>query len=137
MEYQYHDGGRAEAGYKGQANDCVTRAIAIITEQPYREVYRFIARKMASYGHARSARDGIPKKIFREILEELGFERVSTMGAGTGIQVHMRAEELPSGRLIVELSRHLAAVIDGTVYDNHDPRRDGTRGVYGFWRYTK
>ena len=39
MLWQYNDGGRAAAGYKGQTGDCVTRAIAIATERPYREVY--------------------------------------------------------------------------------------------------
>jgi hypothetical protein len=35
----YDDGGRTEAGFSGDAGDCVTRAIAIATRQPYREVY--------------------------------------------------------------------------------------------------
>ena len=38
MEWIYSDGGRAAAGYKGDAGDCVTRAIAIATEIPYQEV---------------------------------------------------------------------------------------------------
>ena len=39
MDWHYSDGGRATAGYKGDAGDCVTRAIAIATEIPYQEVY--------------------------------------------------------------------------------------------------
>jgi hypothetical protein len=39
MNYVYDDGGRAQAGYKGQAGDCTVRAIAIATELPYQEVY--------------------------------------------------------------------------------------------------
>lgn len=33
------DGGRAMAGFIGYAGDCVTRAIAIATGLPYRQVY--------------------------------------------------------------------------------------------------
>jgi len=134
MRYNYNDGGRKAAGYKGEANDCVVRAVAIATGRDYREVYKELARVMAGFGHERSARNNIPNKIIKHYLQDLGFEWIPTMGKGTGIQHHMRADELPSGTYIVSLSRHLATVIDGTVHDNHDPRREGTRGVYGLWR---
>jgi hypothetical protein len=39
MDFVYNDGGRAAAGYKGRAGDCVVRAIAITTQKPYQEVY--------------------------------------------------------------------------------------------------
>lgn len=38
-EYVYDDGGRAAAGFKGETGDCVCRAVAIATEQPYQVVY--------------------------------------------------------------------------------------------------
>jgi hypothetical protein len=43
------------------------------------------------------------------------------------------AEGLPPGRLVVSLSKHYVAVINGTIYDTHYPDRDGTRCVYGYW----
>jgi hypothetical protein len=63
-----------------------------------------------------------------------GFEWTPTMGIGTGCRVHMRQGELPMGRLVVMLSRHAAAVIDGVVYDTADPSRGGTRCVYGYYK---
>ncbi len=39
MTFQFNDGGRSEAGFKGTTGDCVTRAIAIATGKPYQEVY--------------------------------------------------------------------------------------------------
>ena len=40
MSWKHDDGGRAAAGFKGsKASDCVCRAIAIATEQPYRTVF--------------------------------------------------------------------------------------------------
>jgi hypothetical protein len=55
------------------------------------------------------------------------------MTIGSGTRVHVRANELPKGRLILSLSRHYAAFIDGELLDNHDSSRDGTRCVYGYW----
>jgi hypothetical protein len=55
------------------------------------------------------------------------------MQIGSGCRVHLRADELTPGRLVVQLSRHLTAVIDGVVHDTHDPSRNGTRCVYGYW----
>ena len=39
MEFRWDDGGRAAAGFKGEADDCVCRSIAIATGKDYQEVY--------------------------------------------------------------------------------------------------
>jgi hypothetical protein len=39
LELQINDGGRAAAGYKGKAGDCVVRSIAIVTNLPYQKIY--------------------------------------------------------------------------------------------------
>jgi hypothetical protein len=56
------------------------------------------------------------------------------MQIGSGCRVHLRADELPGGRLVVALSRHSTEVIDGVIHDRHDCSREGTRCVYGYWR---
>jgi hypothetical protein len=66
-------------------------------------------------------------------MENLGWTWVPTMKIGSGCKVHLKKEELPSGSLVVSVSKHLAAVIDGVIHDNHDPARNGTRCVYGYW----
>ena len=43
------------------------------------------------------------------------------------------ASELPRGPLIVKVSRHLTAVIDGVLYDTHNCSRGGMRCVYGYF----
>lgn len=53
----------------------------------------------------------------------LGFRWVPTMKVGEGCKVHLDAEELPGGRIICKLSRHLTAVIDGVVHDTYNPAR--------------
>jgi hypothetical protein len=132
------DGGRAAAGFRGQTGDCVCRAIAIATELPYPEVYAALNgaadRERPRRGKKRSsARTGVHKATIRRYLTDLGWRWVPTMQVGSGCKVHLRAAELPGGRLIVSVSRHLVAVIDGVIHDTHDPSRDGTRCVYGYF----
>jgi len=56
------------------------------------------------------------------------------MAIGQGCRVHLRADELPAGRLIVVVSSHLVAVIDGVIHDTYDPSRNGNRCVYGYFK---
>ncbi len=138
MKYQYDDGGRAAAGYKGSAGDCVVRAIAIATGKPYQEIYDLVAARAsnerATKGRSRSsARNGVHKPTFKDLLRDLGWRWTPTMQIGSGCKVHMADGELPQGRIIVSLSHHLAAVIDGVLHDTHDCSREGTRCVYGYW----
>ena len=39
LELQINDGGRAAAGYRGKAGDCVVRSIAIVTNLSYQKIY--------------------------------------------------------------------------------------------------
>lgn len=50
-----------------------------------------------------------------------------------GCQAHLRLNEIPQGRVIVKVSKHLTAVIDGVIHDTHDPSRQGRRCVYGYY----
>lgn len=132
--FVYDDGGRADAGFKGDAGDCVTRAVAIATGLPYIRVYDDLSALMAARGKPRSARNGIDKKIIRAYMASLGWQWWPTMSIGSGCHVHLDAAELPSGRLVVSVSKHVVAMIDGVVHDTHDPSREGTRCVYGYFR---
>jgi hypothetical protein len=127
--FKYDDGGRANAGYKGKTGDCVTRAIAIASGKGYKEVYDLI-NNVASKPVARS---GVPKKVVAQVMKDLGFKWTATMKIGSGCKVHLKADELPTGRVVCRTSRHLVAVIDGVVHDTYDCTRDGSRCVYGYW----
>jgi hypothetical protein len=145
----FNDGGRKDAGYKGQTGDCVVRAIAIVTGKTYQEVYdainvlseskKFGHKKVktkygTSYKKVSASRTGVVKKVYGEYLESLGYHWIPTMGIGTGCKIHLKGDELPKGRLIVRLSRHICAVIDGVVNDTYDGSREGTRCVYGYFK---
>lgn len=133
----FNDGGRADAGYKGQARDCVCRAISIVTGKPYKEVYKELSELNAKQGKSKTASHGIDVKTkhFKEYMTKLGFVWVPTMEFGKGCTVHLKADELPSGRIIVNLSKHFAAFIDGVLHDTHDSSRNGTRCVYGYYKF--
>lgn len=137
--WQKNDGGREAAGYKGQAGDCVTRAIAIATGKPYQEVYDALnglavnERKGKRKRGKSSARNGVYRATFAKYLLSLGWQWHPTMAIGSGCKVHLKSDELPQGNLIVSVSRHMVAVINGVIHDTHDPSRDGTRCVYGYW----
>lgn len=136
------DGGRAEAGYKGSAGDCTVRAIAIATEQPYSKVYDELfelnrennPKSKRTRRIKPSPRDGgTTTKTIRAYMAALGWKWTPTMGVGTGCRVHLKADELPQGRLLVRVSRHMTTMIDGVIHDTYNPDRGGTRAVYGYY----
>jgi hypothetical protein len=137
-EFKYDDGGRAAAGFKGRTGDCVTRAITIATELPYRDVYDTLfelsrewlatsrtrrAARQRTQSNGASPRSGMHTEVYKPYLKSLGWTWMPTMGIGTGCRVHLRPDELPSGRVIARLSGH----------DTYDCSRDGTRCVYGVY----
>ena len=141
LQFQFDDGGRTAAGSKGRTGDCVVRSIAIASGLPYQEVYdkvNHLALRERTGKRKRgksNARTGVYKGTTHKLLESLGWRWTPTMEIGSGCKVHMRENELPSGRLIVSVSGHLTVVIDGVIHDTHDPSRRGTRCVYGYWQH--
>jgi hypothetical protein len=139
MDFVFHDGGRAAAGYIGMTGDCVTRSIAIATGKTYQEVYdelNQLAQADRSGKRKRkrsSSRTGVFRQTYQHYLESLGWRWTSTMSIGSGCKIHLRPSELPRGPLIVKVSRHLTAVIDGVLFDTHDCSRGGMRCVYGYF----
>jgi hypothetical protein len=131
--YVFDDGGRKTARFRGDAGDCVVRAVAIATEQPYAEVYAALSdgqrtqrRTKRSRTKSSSARDGVSvrRKWFKDYMASIGWTWTPTMLIGSGCKVHLVAEELPSGRLVVSVSKHFTAMIDGVIHDTFDPRRE-------------
>jgi len=144
--FQFHDGGRDAAGFKGGAGDCVVRSIAIAAKLPYLQVYEDLREANARYANERdnklsrqltrrgtSPRNGNHRNVFHDYILGHGFVWVPTMKLGTGCQVHLRPNELPTGTLIVKVSKHLTTVVDGVIYDTHNPSRGGSRCVYGYY----
>jgi hypothetical protein len=116
----YDDGGRKAADFKSKAKgDCVIRAIAIAIGEPYAKIHndltalinskrfdRFYRRQKA--GQRDPAHHGVPRLVYEPYLQTLGWDWVPTMWMGSGCKVHLVAKELPSGRIIARLSRHIS-----------------------------
>jgi hypothetical protein len=136
IPFQRNDGGREAAGFKGKTGDCVCRAICIATGLPYTIVYDRLAegnaaqrktrRMKPNLKGVRTASHGIyvKRKWFKDYMRELGFVWVPTMQIGSGCKVHLEDGTLPKGRLVVQVSRHLTAVINGVIHDTYDPQRN-------------
>lgn len=131
--WEYSDGGRREAGFRGDTGDCFVRALAISAQLPYRDVYLSVRATMKVNGEG-SPRGGISTKLSRQIMADMGWEWVPTMAVGQGCTVHLNPLELPVGRIVARVSRHFVAVINGVAHDTYDPTRAGTRCVYGYWQ---
>jgi hypothetical protein len=150
------DGGREASGIaqdprrKNETGDCVTRAIAIATGKPYREVHDALTvgtvRHLYAGGDSRHPEwskharrrggvcvfdpdHGCADGVWVPYLESLGWRRVSTEGQ----KVRLRADELPLGRLVVQIRRHLVAVIDGVIHDTFNSGDEGRVRVKGYW----
>lgn len=144
-DFIYSDGGREDAGYKGQTGDCVLRAIAIATGLPYAQVRTDLMERTKEYRATRrtkkakrmtnnSAFNGVYDDIYKPYLLELGWQWVPCTAIGSKERVHVCASELPNGTLILRLSRHLATWKDGMLHDTHDCSRGGQRMVYGYFK---
>ena len=139
MQTVITDGGRQAAGFTGKTGDCVVRAIAIAAQKPYQEVYDALnglavhERRGKRKRGISNSRTGVYRTTYQRYLHVLGAVWTPTMKIGSGCKVHLREDELPKGRLVVSVSKHLTAVIDGVLYDTADCSRAGTRCVYGYY----
>jgi hypothetical protein len=140
-EWKLNDGGRADAGYEGREGDCVIRAISVATEKPYSEVREALLASAARYAkrYPRSTEAEFIKRsrkggynvhgAYRGYLKSLGWQYTEPKET-----VYLRADMLPRGRLVVLVSRHAVAVIDGVIHDNWDSGgRSGRVRVKGYW----
>ena len=117
MRYLKTDGGRRDAGFKGQTGDCVTRSIAIATETPYRQVYKALTEltKLMTGGIRTTVRDGCSKEVAHQYLTDLGWSLVLTPNC-------YLIDAPTDQRIIAVLPRHKVAVLNGTVHDSWDSR---------------
>ena len=127
MPYQFNDGGRALAGYKGSAGDCGARAMSIALGLDYKTAYDELAEANGKRGLPRSARRGVHKDIYSEVLAKHGWFWVS---APKFEGRKARCSDMYPGTVIARQAGHYVAVIDGVPQDTWDCSH---KMVYGFW----
>ena len=127
MSYQYNDGGRKAAGFKGVTGDCGARAMAIALGLDYKAVYKELAQANADNGRAKSARNGIYKDTYSDVLKRYGWVWHK---APQFVGRKARCRDMPEGVVIAKQARHFVAVLDGVAHDIWDCTE---RMVYGYW----
>lgn len=127
MTYKYDDGGRVAAGFKSK-NDCGIRAVAIACDITYQEARKLLKEhaKKGKQGNGQIA-NGIWKEDMDSALKSLGWVRFS---APKFEGRKARYTDMPPGRHIVQMAKHYAAVVDGTLLDAWD---SSNKMVYGYW----
>jgi len=129
MKFQFNDGGRKEAGYKGSVGDCVTRALVIANDLDYKTTYRRLSQEMLLVGRDKTARNGIAPSVTTKALMDLGWKKVAIQG-----KKRFRADNLPKRKkVIVRLHRHLCVVIDGVIQDTWDSSKNGDALIQEIW----
>jgi hypothetical protein len=139
------DGGRRAAGV-GALGDCSVRAVAVATGKPYCEVHAALVKAILRYVKTRRTRVakwikqsrggrgfnpsyGCYNDVVETYLKSIGWEFTPTKGR----KIRLRADELPSGRLIVWVSGHFTAVVDGVIHDTFNSAGAGQRPVKGYY----
>lgn len=121
-----NDGGRS-LYFKGSAKDCGVRAMAIALQIDYRKCYTELAEANKNATGRKSAREGLHKETFNEVLARYGWvwhSAPSFKGRAA------RCGDL-SGRVIARQAKHFVAVIDGIPNDIFDSSH---KMVYGYWK---
>jgi hypothetical protein len=91
--FQFDDGGRAAADYKGKTGDCVVRSMAIATGLPYQQIYDLVNgaaayERTGTRKHGKSnARTGVYKTSIKRAMKYLGWVWTPTMQIGPGCTV--------------------------------------------------
>lgn len=121
--FNHNDGGRAEAGFRGNARDCVCRAISIITGgggTNYKKWYKLLADMNRKRCGKATAREGLDWKDSDKAMVLAGLTKVKR-SQGDPYPTFTEAYER-YGDCIVTTTGHICAIVDGKLQDNGDIR---------------
>ena len=119
IPYQYADGGRKKAGFKGRAQDCVVRALcnALGFESIYRDIYEELAILNKKSGSSKSARNGLQRRVYKPYYRKFANEVISFKGHIVFAHEVWDQYGPEGGSIIVARWRHVAAMRDGVLLD--------------------
>ena len=125
--FNYNDGGREDAGYKGKTRDCTVRAMAIALKLPYKQCYEELAQANKEAGGKKSVRGGVTIKVFEAVLNKHGWY----WEAAPKFRSRKARAADTYGTVIARQARHVVAVRKGVV---QDVINSSGKMVYGIWR---
>lgn len=125
-----NDGGKSDAGFKRETNDCTVRALAVACDVPYSEAYTF----MAQNGRRKNKGSYFQQVIWRNNGEILGRTLVDdrTIKPAKGTKTaFLRNPQLRRGTWLVHMTHHVAVMKDGQLIDSFDSSR---KVIDGAWK---
>ncbi len=109
---------------KGAAtDDCVKRAIVVVTGLDYEKV----ARALNRYKTITGAKSFNSVKNLRYVEDVLGAKRITLDNRPTAEEF---CEKHPRGRYILDMDEHWSACVNGCIYDTWDPCREKVNFAY-------
>lgn len=128
-----HDGGRKESKRSKQRNDCTVRALAIATGIPYDEAYDLLA----AAGRKSGSGFNIKKWAPTASVNNFGFKWIAFPAVSGQRRMNPMTfcKQYSTRTYIARVAKHVFAVIDGVIYDTHEPRADCC--IYGVWEIIK
>jgi len=109
----------------GETKDCAVKAVAIVTNTPYKVVHQMMARL------GRRPRQGTPMVITMQVLKQLGVYVEKADDQFRARTINQLKYDLPKkGRYLVRTSRHILACVDGKICDWTDGRRHRPKEFY-------
>ena len=119
IPFHYSDGGRSDAGFHDEEDDCVVRAFALATGVDYKRAHAAFEREGRSAG-----RGCMAGKLVSEVAARLGI-RVGEIIRRDGGPVIDFVYSHPKNSYILNVPGHAFAVRDGVVYDLAAPKPRG------------
>lgn len=138
------DGGRSLSGFLHERNDCTVRALAVLTEAGYERAHNALAvagRKDCDgfrFGDWRY-RGRIPMGLLanggrKGHIIPIYSGEVARIVRQAGARTFARVSAvLNTGKWIFESTDHVAAVVDGQIYDAFDSSRRRVVALYRYW----
>jgi len=117
------DGGRSKY-FDFEADDCVTRAIAIAEKIDYMEAFRLIESQLKN---GKTPHEPVKNTIAREVLKSLGWIEIRKENKKS-----FKLEELPQDEMIIiHTSKHMCAFLNLVTYDLFCTKSNAR--VYGYF----
>ena len=128
--FKRSDAGRSRSRRPRQKNDCTVRALAVAAKLDYDAAYDLLK----DAGRRSHRGFHFPSWAKTVVVNGYGLVR-ETFPARKGqprMNVARFCRSHRRGRYIIQTAKHVAAVVDGVLYDDAEP--DAGRCVYGCWR---